>query len=147
VNQIALTIADLVAEVHDAHHPIASSLYYEDQKEEAAKKSKVLRQERIPKYLKHFENVLKNNSQGQQQCLVGANITYVDLSMFHVLLGLEYAYPNAMKKINKDIPLLLALKQRVAERPNIKSYLESSRRIPFSTQGIFRHYPEVDPVE
>jgi len=27
-----LTVADWVAEVHDTHHPIASSLYYEDQK-------------------------------------------------------------------------------------------------------------------
>src|SRR5947209_1938515 len=32
VNQLQLTIADLVAEVHDTHHPIASGLYYEDQK-------------------------------------------------------------------------------------------------------------------
>jgi glutathione S-transferase len=30
--QTQLTIADLVAEVHDLHHPIASSIYYEDRK-------------------------------------------------------------------------------------------------------------------
>jgi len=32
VHQLQLTIADLVDEAHDTHHPIASSLYYEDQR-------------------------------------------------------------------------------------------------------------------
>lgn len=32
---LQLTIADLVAEVHDTHHPIAASKYYEEQKTEA----------------------------------------------------------------------------------------------------------------
>src|SRR5690349_4634012 len=31
-NQLQLTLADLVSEAHDTHHPIAGSLYYEDQK-------------------------------------------------------------------------------------------------------------------
>src|SRR5262245_21599435 len=33
-NQLQLTIADLVQEIHDTHHPIASGLYYEDQRKE-----------------------------------------------------------------------------------------------------------------
>src|SRR5712692_4009523 len=37
-HQLQLTIADWVAEVHDTHHPIAGSLYYEDQKREAKRR-------------------------------------------------------------------------------------------------------------
>ena len=32
VHQLQLTITDFVAEVHDTHHPIGVSLYYEDQR-------------------------------------------------------------------------------------------------------------------
>src|ERR1700739_2443463 len=38
-HQIQLTIADFVLEAHDTHHPIASVLYYEDQKQEAARRA------------------------------------------------------------------------------------------------------------
>src|SRR5208282_5356686 len=31
-NQLQLTIADLLGEIHDPHPPISSSLYYEDQR-------------------------------------------------------------------------------------------------------------------
>jgi len=39
---------------------------------------------------------------------------------------------------------LTALYERVAQRPNIASYLASPRRLPFNEEGIFRHYPELD---
>ncbi|HKC33978.1 MAG TPA: glutathione S-transferase family protein, partial [Xanthobacteraceae bacterium] len=32
VNQLQLTIADFVAEIHDTHHPVGAASYYEDQK-------------------------------------------------------------------------------------------------------------------
>jgi glutathione S-transferase len=44
----------------------------------------------------------------------------------------------------KRVPLLMALRDRVAARPRIAAYLASSRRIPFNEDGIFRHYPELD---
>src|SRR3954468_15526675 len=37
-NQLQLTIADMVAEAHDVHHPVAAGLYYEDQKKEARRR-------------------------------------------------------------------------------------------------------------
>jgi glutathione S-transferase len=37
-NGLQLTITDIVAEVHDTHHPIATGLYYEDQKAAARAK-------------------------------------------------------------------------------------------------------------
>ena len=43
VNQLQLTIGDMVAEAHDTHHPISASEYYEDQMEEAARRPPVFR--------------------------------------------------------------------------------------------------------
>jgi glutathione S-transferase len=139
--QLQLTIADLVAEVHDTHHPIAVSLYYEDQKREARKRSRVFVEERIPKYLGYLERVLDHNGGAH---LVGDAFSYVDLSAFQVVVGLEYAFPNAMARLARKIPLLRRLRDQVARQPRIAAYLASERRLPFNEQGIFRHYPELD---
>jgi glutathione S-transferase len=139
--QLQLTIADLVAEVHDAHHPIAGSLYYEDQKREARRRSSVFVEERIPKYLGYLEQVLDRNGAAH---LVGDVFSYVDLSTFQVLAGLEYAFPNAMARLARKIPLLRRLRDEVTRQPRIATYLASDRRLAFNEQGIFRHYPELD---
>lgn len=142
-HQIQLTIADLVAEAHDCHHPIASSLYYEDQRAEAKRRSTDFRESRIPKYLKWFQTVLGRNPHGTD-CLVGDAITYADLSLFHAIDGLSYAFPKAMVRLLSEAPAVAALHVQIARRPRIAAYLASDRRQPFNKQGIFRHYPELD---
>ena len=142
--QLQLTIADLVTEAHDTHHPIATGRYYEEQKKEAHERATYFRQERMPKFLGYFERVLQENPQAPGQHLVGDGFTYVELSLFQVLEGLRYAFPNAFKRLEPQIPGLLALRDRVAARPRIAAYLKSERRLPFNEQGIFRHYPELD---
>jgi glutathione S-transferase len=142
-NQLQLTIADLVADVHETHHPLASSLYYEQQRAAARKRAENFRKERAPKYLDYFERVLAKNSKGDRH-LVGGRSSYPDLSLFQVVAGLRYAFPQAMKRLEKRCPRIVALHDRVAARPRIKAYLASERRIPFNEQGIFRHYPELD---
>jgi glutathione S-transferase len=141
-NQLQLTIADLVSEVHDTHHPISSSLYYEDQKPEAKRRAADFIDTRLPKYLGYFERILANPH--PRAWLVGEKLTYVDLSMFQVIEGLRYAFPKAMARIEPEYPNLLTLRDRVAARPNIAAYLASERRIPFNQHGIFRHYRELD---
>ncbi|HEY1709419.1 MAG TPA: glutathione S-transferase [Rhizomicrobium sp.] len=141
VHQLQLTVTDLVAEIHDSHHPVASGLYYEDQQEEAAKRAKDLRENRLPKYLGYFEGVLKQNGSGW---LAGRSRSYADLSLFQIVEGLRYAFPNRMKTLERKLPRLAALRDRVAERPGIAAYLKSKRRLPFTREGIFRHYPELD---
>jgi glutathione S-transferase len=143
VHQIQLTIADLVEEVHGTHHPIAGSLYYRDQKREAARTAARFRAERLPKFLGWFERLLARNK-NRRGWLVGARIGYADLSLFQVVEGLRYAFPNAMERIEKNHPRVVALHDRVAARPNVASYLASERRIAFNEDGIFRHYPELD---
>ena len=143
-HQVQLTIADLVAEAHDTHHPIAGSLYYEDQKKEAKRRAEWFVKERMPKYLGWLEDVLERNGKRGSPWLVGSARTYVDLSAFQVVEGLRYAFPNAMARLERKVPRLIALRDQVAARPRIAAYLASPRRIPFNQDGIFRRYPELD---
>jgi glutathione S-transferase len=142
-HQLQLTIADWVAEAHDAHHPIAGSLYYEDQKKEAKNRAADFTAERMPKYLGYFERILKRNSKGSGYIL-GRQVSYVDLSLFQMIEGLRYAFPRAMTRLEPKHPRWTALHDRVAGRPRLRAYLSSERRIPFNQEGIFRHYPELD---
>jgi glutathione S-transferase len=139
-NQLQLTIADLVTEVHDSHHPIAGSLYYEEQKAEAARRAKSLREERLAKYLGYFDRVLAKNG----SWLVGRRLSYADLSLFQIIEGLRYAFPKAVKRLERDYPPLTGHHDRVASRPRIAAYLSSDRRVPFTNDDLFRRYPELD---
>lgn len=139
-HQLQLTIADLVGEIHDSHHPIAGSLYYEDQRVEARRRAANLRETRLPKYLDYFEQVLERG--GGHHAV--HEFSYADLSLFQLMSGLAYAFPRAMQRIARGLPLLCALRQRVAQRPRIAAYLDSPRRLPFNESGIFRHYAELD---
>jgi glutathione S-transferase len=143
IHQIQLTIADLVEEVHGTHHPIASSLYYEDQKAEALRAAKPFLAERLPKYFAWFDRVIDRNPRGSGW-LAGARRTYADLSLFQVVEGLRYAFPKAAARLEREHPRIVAVRDRVAERPRIARYLVSERRVPFNEDGIFRRYPELD---
>jgi glutathione S-transferase len=143
VHQLQLTITDLVSEAHDMHHPIASGLYYKDQKPEALRRAADFTGARLPKFLDYFETVLARNA-GGASWLVGEALTYADLSMFQVIEGLRYAIPRTMAQLEPDYPLLVALHDRVAARKRIKAYLKSARRIPFNNDDVFRHYKELD---
>lgn len=142
-HQLQLTIADAVTEAHDAHHPIASSLYYEDQKPEAKRRAEDFCRQRMPKFLNWFETVLDRNPGGKGH-LVGARLTYADLSLFQLVSGLAHAFPKASRRALDKTPRLAALAETIAARPRIAAYLASDRRIPFNEYGIFRHYPELD---
>ena len=142
-NQLQLTVADWVAEVHETHHPISSGLYYEQQKSEAKRRASAFREERLPKFLDYFEQILKRNPKGTS-FILGKTPSYVDLSLFQMIAGLRYAFPRAIARLEPAYRRMAALHDRVATRPRIAAYLSSPRRIPFNQQGIFRHYPELD---
>ena len=142
-NGLQMTITDIVAEIHDTHHPIATNLYYEDQKEAAKARAGDFLTYRLPKFLGYFERVLKHNPAGEKYS-VGDAATTVDLSLFQLIEGLSYAFPRAMKTFAKKYPALAALREAVRTRPRVALYLSSERRIPFNETGIFRHYPELD---
>jgi glutathione S-transferase len=141
LHQLQLTVSDFVKEIHDTHHPLGGEFYYEDAKPEAKRFSENFVSARAPKYLGYFEDVLEKS--GGPYAL-GRRFSYVDLSLFQLVEGLRYAFPRAMKRIERKVPCVVAVRDRVAARPRIKKYLASPRRIAFNQTGIFRHYPELD---
>lgn len=142
-HQLQLTVTDWVAEIHDTHHPLASSLYYEDQKQEAKARTRTFLTQRLPKFMGYFETVLARNPAGDKH-LVGADLGYVDLSLFQVVEGLCYAFPKAMRAMEASHPRVTALRGRVSQHGQLARYLASNRRTPFNEHGIFRHYPELE---
>jgi glutathione S-transferase len=141
VHQLQLTIADWLGEVHDTHHPIASGLYYAQQKAAARQRAADFRRHRLPKFLGYFESVLRGSPRGY---LAGRACSYADLSLFQMVAGLRYAFPQAMARLERKYPRTVALHARVAARPRVAAYLASPRRIAFNEQGIFRRYPALD---
>jgi glutathione S-transferase len=143
VHQIQLTVADLVSEAHDVHHPLGANLYYEEQRSESRRRAKGFRQERMPKFLGWFESILARNPDSDSY-LAGRNLSYADLSLFQVVEGLLYAFPRTTKALLAECQRVAGLHKMVARRPRISAYLHSDRRLKFSEQGIFRHYPELE---
>uniref|UniRef100_Q07RC2 Glutathione S-transferase n=1 Tax=Rhodopseudomonas palustris (strain BisA53) TaxID=316055 RepID=Q07RC2_RHOP5 len=141
LHQLQLTIADLVGEIHDTHHPLGVTLYYEDQRAEAKIRSAEFWKQRVPKFLGYFERVL---AEAGGPYVTGRRVSYVDLSLFQIVDGLRYAFPRRMQHFERKIPGLVELHDRVKARPNIAAYLASDRRIPFNEDGIFRHYKRLD---
>ena len=141
LHQLQLTVTDFVKEAHDTHHPLGGELYYEDAKPEAKRFTENFLSERAPKYLGYFETVLKKSG---GPYVLGRKFCYVDLSLFQLVEGLRYAFPKAMKPIERKLPGVIGVRDRVAQRPRIKAYLGSKRRIAFNEMGIFRRYPELD---
>lgn len=142
-HQLQLTIMDAIAEVHQTHHPIATTLYYEDQKPEALRCARNFREHRLPRFLDYFESVIRRNPSSSGH-LLGAELSYVDLSLFHLVSGLRYAFPLTLSELEARWPRLEALVSRVGEQPQLAGYLRSPRRPRFSEEGIFRRYPELD---
>jgi glutathione S-transferase len=141
--QVQLTIADIVEEAHDTHHPVAASLYYHEQKPEARRSAEEFCTQRIPKFLQWFEHVLQRNPAGPAH-LAGAALSYADLSLFQLVQGLRYAFPRAAARALAATPKVVQLHDRVAALPRVAAYLQSERRIAFNEDGIFRRYPELD---
>lgn len=147
-HQLELTIADLLKELQNTHHPVAHGLYYDDQKAEALTYTKHFLAERVPKFLGYFERVLQKSLSARGSAaggyMVGGGVSYVDFSIFQLIEGLRFAFPQAMRRMEAGYPGLVALHDRIAARPNIAAYLASPRRMAFNDKGIFRYYPELD---
>ena len=142
-NQLQLTIADWLHEAHDTHHPLGNAFYYEEQQPESKRRAAIFIANRMPKFLNYFERVLKLNTKGGDY-IFGKRISYVDLSLFQMVAGLRYAFPKTMAELEANHPRTIAVHDAVQARPRIAAYLASPRRLPFSTSGIFRHYPELE---
>ena len=128
-------------QLHDTHHPITGYLFYEQQRAAAKLRTKYFWRYRAPKFLRYFERVLAKSG---GPYVLGRRLCYVDLSLFQIVEGLRYAFPKRMKRMERKIPRLVALHDRVAKRPRIAAYLASERRIAFSQWGIYRYFKALD---
>lgn len=143
VNQLFLTCLDINSEAHDVHHPISVRLKYEDQLEESGRRAEETRKFRIPKFLSYFNLVIKGNkeeSDREWKHLIGSTMTTADLGLYHVIDGLQHAFPNLMRKLEAvpDYAEVFALKNGVAAEPSIAAYMKGDRREKFS-HGIYRY--------
>lgn len=141
LNQLQLTVADMIEEVHNVHHPVAVSDYYDEQKTEARRAAAHFRDERMPKYLDHFEAAASSN---KGNWVVNGRWSYADTSIFQLIEGLRYMFPRRMAALERHYPGLVRVHDQIAVLPGIKAYLASDRRLGFNTDGLFRHYPELD---
>jgi len=141
--QLQLTILDLYLEIFHTHHPLGDGYAYEEQKPAARRRTQDFLRVRLPKFMGYFERVLAlNRSHGPW--MVGARVSYADLSMAQVLAGLHYAFPIASARALRSRPRLRALHAAVFARPRIARYLASPRRVAFNNEDLVRHYPELD---
>ena len=141
-HQLQLTLSDFIDEIHDLHHPLGPTLYYEEQKPEARRRAAEFVKSRLPKYFGYFERVAARN-RASRDWLVGGSITYVDLSLAQVVAGLRYALPRSTEAALNDCPRVARVHDRAFARPRIKRYLKSKRRLAFNNDDIFRRYPEL----
>jgi glutathione S-transferase len=141
-NQLQLTILDFYLEIFHTHHPLGDGYAYEEQRSAARRRSKDFLAVRLPKFLGYFERVIELNA--RSSWMIGARLSYVDLSMAQVIDGLRYAFPLASRKAFRRRPRLLALHAAVFGRPRIARYVASGRRVAFNNEDLFRHYPELD---
>jgi glutathione S-transferase len=142
-HQLTLTILDLYLEIFHTHHPLGDGYAYEEQRAAARRRTHDFLEARLPKFLTYFERVLELNRSGRPW-MVGARLSYADLSLAQVLAGLKYAFPKATARSLRKRPRLAALHEAVFERPRIARYAASGRRLPFNNQDLFRHYPQLD---
>jgi glutathione S-transferase len=142
-NALQLTIADLVVEIHDTHHPISGGLYYEQQKPAARRRTTDFLANRLPKYLGYFERVLERND-APGPWLVGSDLTYPDLSLAQVVDGLGYAFPKAGPRVLRNYPRVRELHAAVFARPRIRRYVKSKRRLEYNNHDLFRRYRDLD---
>lgn len=141
VQSVFLCVMDVVSEAHATHHPIGTSLYFEDQTVEAKKAAAAFRTERLPNWLAHFARVLAH---GGGDWLFGGAPTYVDLGLAHVLDGLAYAFPKGFARAIGKHSRLLELRDRAWALERVEAYRSSDRWVAFNEAGLFRHYPELD---
>jgi len=142
-HQLQLTVLDFYSEIFHTHHPLGDGYAYEEQKSAAKRRTKDFLAVRLPKFLGYFERVLELN-RARGPWMVGARLSYVDLSMAQVIAGLRYAFPSASRRAFRNHPRLRALHDVVFDRPRIARYAASGRRLALNNEDLFRHYPELD---
>ncbi len=109
-HQLQLTVTDFVAEVHDTHHPVASSLYYQDQRKEARRRAADFLKNRVPpKYFGYFEDILARNPRSDRYTPSVRNSVMSICRCSRWWRGMSYAFPQAAARAARAHRRLYAL--------------------------------------
>ena len=139
---IAMTIADLVAEVHDTHHPITVEKAYETPEARREEARRGVSQGADPEVHAAGSSTRSRTTASSSSA---RQISYADLAGVSGRDGPAVRVSERDEEAAGKLKRLFALRDRVAARPRLAAYLASPRRVPFNETGIFRHYPELDP--
>ena len=144
--QLQLTVTDMVAEVHNVHHPVAlDGLLRRPETRGGALADGIPRKAhaQVPRLFRRAAGAIDGDwRRGQRN---GRRCRHLACSSWS--RGCATCSPSGWRRSRAIIPALIALHDRVAALPGIAAYLKSDRRIAFNEDGIFRHYPELDADE
>ena len=95
----------------------------------------------MPKYLGYFERLLEDNGGAY---VTGRRLTYVDLSLFQIVDGLRYAFPKRMKAFERRYRAWSTCTTASPRGRTSRPISPATAASPSTTDGIFRHYKELD---
>jgi len=134
---ITANAMDFIAEGRRSFHPVQDGASYTTQKEEGDKASKAWTEKRMQVWLQHFEKTVKRNA--GKPVAGGPKLTYADFALFHVLDACQSQFNIEFYEFcwdKADIPALKAFKAAMEERPNLKAYFASDRRMPWAGDSM-----------
>jgi glutathione S-transferase len=133
---ITANAIDYIAAGRSSFHPVEDGASYWGQQEEGDRVSKLWAQSKMRVWLQHFEKVVKRAG---GKSLAGGSLTYADFAVFHVLDATEAQFNNEKYEFawdKEDIPACKAWKASFEQRPNLKAYFASDRRLPWASDSM-----------
>jgi glutathione S-transferase len=131
--QIMNSVADFHSEGRSCFHPVDNMASYYTQVAEAEVAAKKFASTRLLVWLNHFNHLLQANSE-KSGYLLGKNMTYADVAVYHVLSAAAFQFPEAWEAA--DFPDLKEFVRRIGQIPRLADYLSSPKAKPFEGNSM-----------
>lgn len=130
-------VVDFFAEGRLVFHGRCFTESYLTQQEETKHHIKWFEDTRLPAFLNHLETVFAFNlKQHPEGFAIGSTMTYVDISLFHVLTAAKFQFPEVYAQVSANAPQLERFREQIASVPKIAAYLASDRRGNFGGDSM-----------
>ncbi|GFR48365.1 hypothetical protein Agub_g10255, partial [Astrephomene gubernaculifera] len=134
VEQLLQVVTDGVAEGRLAFHP---KDFYASHKQQVAESQPYIRQygeQRLPRYLGFWEQVLERNPCQEQGFLLGDRLSVADLAVYQYMAAAQQHFHAHYDAV--EAPRAKEHQARMAARPRIRDYLASERCQPWDTDSM-----------